>query len=178
MNQLPEAKYLHEIFEYQDGALYNKVRPRHHFSKGRTHSMWNARFAGKRAGRQMPTEDYRQVSVDNVRYLEHRIIAAMHGLDTSAYIDHRDGNGLNNSIENLRSATQQQNMRNMRQRPSKSLMKGVGARSGKYVAYIGCGDQQIHLGTFKTEEDAVVARLAAESRFFGEFSHHVSRRSA
>ena len=79
-----------KVFTYKDGELYRD---------------------GKLAGTITKT-GYRQVSVDNKLYLAHRVIFAMHWGFLPQFIDHIDGNRLNNKIENLRQCTDQQNKYN------------------------------------------------------------------
>jgi hypothetical protein len=169
--KLPDRDYLHSVFVYQDGRLYWRSRPLTHFKSGRSCSMWNAKFAGTRAGRQMPTSPYRQVMVDGLRFLEHRLIAQMHGLDTSSEIDHIDGDGLNNRIENLRAATHSENMRNTTGWAKKQSRVGVHQKpNGRWTAYIRRDGKHCHLGTFASQPEAVTAREAAEREVYGEFA--------
>ena len=168
--KMPTSEHLHECFVYSGGDLYWKYRPESHFKKQRTANMWNAKFAGKRAGRKMAGMDYRQVGVDGVRYLEHRVIAAMFGVSTDACIDHKDRTG-RNEIENLRPATQQQNSWNNEGWKKKSSRVGTWEKkNGKWVAYIRVGGSMRHLGTFSSESEAVAARVGAERLYYGEFA--------
>lgn len=78
-------------------------------------------------------------------------------------IDHIDGNKTNNVIENMRLVTNRQNGQNMKRHRNGNL---VGAKynknSGKWNAQIRLNKgEQIHIGTFDTEEDAHNAYIEA-----------------
>jgi hypothetical protein len=114
--------------------------------------------------------DYRQVGIDGVRYLEHRVIAAMFGIPTDKMIDHKDRTG-RNAVENLRSATQQQNTWNSDGWKKKESRVGTWLKSnGRWVAYIRVDGAMKHLGTFGSESEAVAARIGAERLYYGEFA--------
>ena len=79
-------------------------------------------------------------------------------------VDHRDGDGRNCLRSNMRVATKSQQAHNQKKRNTNtSGHKGArfNSRAGKWVAYIGIGKQQIHLGSFTTKDEAVAARIAA-----------------
>lgn len=172
---IPPADYLAECFEFKDARLWWKERPRDHFKADRSCNMWNAKFAGRVAGRPMKVPPYWQVMIDGRRYLNHRVIAAMHGIDTSGLIDHRNGDGSDNRPENLRACNSQQNAMNNTGWRRKDAPAGVSVRDGKWVAYIRDGGRHRHLGTFASEDEALAARLSAERRLYGEFAASVSR---
>lgn len=88
-------------------------------------------------------------------------------------IDHIDGNGLNNSIANLRLASRTQNMCNRTAfKNNKSGMKGVylDRRSGKWRSEIKFNRVRHHLGRYETAEEAYSAYLKAAQRLHGQFA--------
>lgn len=83
-------------------------------------------------------------------------------------IDHRDGNGLNNQKENLRSVSHSFNIFNSRQ-IGKSGVRGVlHHKQESWRAQIRFNKKTHHLGIFTNLDDAKKARRLAELRFFGE----------
>jgi hypothetical protein len=99
-----------------------------------------------------------------------RIKVGMHRLilqTDSEFIDHIDGNGLNNRSSNLRPASRVENGRNHKghkNRKSGLTNKGVYWRADTNVWYamIKYDGKNRHLGTFKTENDTIEARRRAE----------------
>lgn len=88
-------------------------------------------------------------------------------------VDHRDGDGLNNRRSNLRFATHQENLRNMRIHTNRTY-KGVKLfpryRFKKWQARIGTGQRMISLGFYHTVKEAAQAYNQAALKFFGEFA--------
>jgi hypothetical protein len=83
-------------------------------------------------------------------------------------VDHRDGNGLNNTRNNLRVCTQAENLQNRNKySTNKSGHKGVAWYKpyGKWRATIGIKGKQKHLGYFDNIEDAIEARRVAEEKY-------------
>jgi len=113
--------------------------------------------------------DYKAKKRNNVIRM-HRVIMgdACEGLD----VDHIDGDGLNNQRANLRVCTRAQNMRN-RKKPNVNNEKytGIGKIGKKWRAVIGHAGKVIHLGMFRTPEDAARAYDSAAKRLFGEFAN-------
>jgi len=102
----------------------------------------------------------------------HRVIASRCGMDTSDLIDHKNRNGLDNRRENLRSANAFGNTRNSPPRKNgSSKFKGVSFHqaSQKWVASINPGS--LHIGCFKTEEEAAIAYDDAALVVFAEFAY-------
>lgn len=95
------------------------------------------------------------------------------GCEKGQFIDHRDGDGLNNCRSNLRICTREQNMRNTRLRKDNpSGLKGVKFRHdrGKFCARIVIAGKCTHLGHFTTAEAAYAAYCAAAALHYGEFA--------
>lgn len=77
------------------------------------------------------------------------------------FVDHINGNGLDNRRENLRIATKELNASNCRKRSgTRSIYRGVSAvsQSKNWAASVNYNKKLIYLGCFKTEEAAAIAR--------------------
>ncbi len=88
-------------------------------------------------------------------------------------VDHIDGDGLNNQKSNLRIVTNSQNQMNVpTRRDNKSGFKGVFLRKdcNAWRAYIDLNYMRVHLGNFKSKEEACRARQKASAEFHGEFA--------
>lgn len=118
--ETPDVNYLHECFylDKKNGTLIWKERPAHHFKKISVMNAVNTRNAFKKVtreskkGRGSETSCY-CVMLDGKNYKVHRIIWKMvYSFDSKKLIDHKDGNRMNNAIENLREATYSQNAKN------------------------------------------------------------------
>lgn len=114
------------------------------------------------------------VGVDGRNYKAHQLAwFYVHGVWPPADIDHKDTNPLNNRIDNLRLATDSQNLGNMK-KPSTNTSgkKGVfwhkGAR--KWQAGIKVDGNKIYLGLFDDLEAAHAAYLAKAIELRGEFA--------
>jgi hypothetical protein len=87
-------------------------------------------------------------------------------------IDHIDHNKINNMPSNLRHTTMGENQQNLSKarNSSKSGVLGVSIKKGninsKWVAQISVNGKKIHLGYFPTIELAIIARHAAELKYF------------
>lgn len=87
-------------------------------------------------------------------------------------IDHRDGNGLNNTRANLRAATSAENNHNRRSNiGTTSIYKGVcRIPADRWRAYIWVRSRQHSLGCFVSETAAARAYDAAAREAFGAYA--------
>jgi hypothetical protein len=104
------------------------------------------------------------------RVYMHRLIM---GARPGSEIDHRDGNGLNNTKSNLRFCTHSQNKANTHVASGVSRYKGVtwDKSRGVWQAWISVGDRTKWLGRFATEAEAASAYNTAAVHHYGEFAH-------
>ncbi len=89
-------------------------------------------------------------------------------------IDHINGDKSDNRISNLRLVTMNQNMMNKKKYSSnKSGIVGIAKRSdtNSWRAQISVKGKAIKLGSFKTREEAINARLAAENKYGFHINH-------
>ncbi len=111
--------------------------------------------------------------LDKVRkILMHRLVMGVLD-DPGVFVDHIDRNGLNNTRNNLRLASNAENARNAvgKKRPARtSSFKGVYLRKGAWRADIKVNRRTIPLGAFETELAAARAYNAAALKYFGEFA--------
>ena len=110
----------------------------------------------------------------NVRL--HRIILERmlgRSLDSDEQVDHANHDGLDNRRENLRLASNTENHRNLKKEstPTTSKYRGVSKTPGQHwMADIRTPDH-IHLGIYKTEEEAALAYDNAARTYFKEFAN-------
>jgi hypothetical protein len=110
---------------------------------------------------------YRRVKHNGVSYRVHRVVWEMHNgpIPEGLVVDHVNGNGLDNRIENLRLVTLSENQRNTKLRKDSTTgVRGIGWHKAtqKWIATIRVNNKTFYLGVFSTLLDAVAARLRAE----------------
>jgi hypothetical protein len=130
-------------------------------------------LVGEEAG-SINKNGYRMICVDAFRYRSHRLAwLYVHGSWPSEFVDHRNGNKLDNRIENLREADKRQNAQNSR-RPSNNTsgFKGVtyDRARDKWIAQIKTSSGHRSIGRFETAEEAGAAYALAAEKAFGEFA--------
>lgn len=152
----------HRLFEYKDGELFWKVNPKYHNK------------IGKKVGN-LTKNGYVTCGINGESYYVHRIIYLMHHNTHPLQVDHIDNNKSNNSIENLRAATQHQNSCNEKLRiTNTSGVKGVyfNKRKQLWHARISHHYKEIHVGYFKTLAEAEKAVREKRVEIHKEFANH------
>lgn len=113
-------------------------------------------------------DGYRRIGVNGQKYAAHRLIwLFVYGQFPTHFIDHIDGNGLNNRIENLRDVTNRENcLKQKLHCTNTSGYTGVSwdKRTNRWIAEIRVRDKKIRIGSFKNIEDAAAARKDAEKK--------------
>lgn len=113
------VEFLREAFRYDPstGKLYwREGRPLSHFKDMKNSKSWHIRYSGKEAGcnAKIRYATYRLVKVKGIRTTSHQIIFAMEYGFFAEIVDHIDGNGLNNKLDNLRQSCLKSNPKNTR----------------------------------------------------------------
>lgn len=163
-----------EYFNYNPatGEFLLKERPASEFSPARYAS--HLKSVGKPAG-SYNRDGYRKLVIDRAVHSAHRIawlITYGEWIEYPAFeIDHINGDRTDNRLCNLRKVSKSDNQRNAgKRRNNTSGVHGVNWKplydgkpgSGRWVARIWNGPRHVYLGSFKTINEAGIARKAAE----------------
>lgn len=139
------------------------------------------RFVGKPAGTSKYCNGtfYWKIKILNRQYSAHRLAwLHMYGHFPADQIDHIDGDGLNNRIENLRCVDQRDNNRNRRiQANNTSGICGVYFEKSlnKWRVRIRVDRHYKHFGLFEDIEEARKVRKEVESQFGFHINHGKER---
>jgi len=175
---LPDTCLLSQLFDYdkESGWLFWKSRPLSMFVDKRSFNIFNTQFAGERAGsikRKQSGNCYIEINLLGKSTLAHRIVWKLHyGTEPPLIIDHVDGDGTNNKIENLREATIHQNGWNAKKSSrNNSGYKGVSfnTEKNKWRAAIHVNGKTRLLGYFSSPEEASEAYKKASMELHGVF---------
>ena len=151
------AVQVRELLDYDPatGFLTWKTRP----NDGR----WNKLFAGRRAG-SMGGRGYRQLSVYDKSYREHRIIWLwMTGDWPVDEIDHINGSRDDNRWENLREATRVENMQNLKLGITCGAIWDKNMK--KWKAQIVFRSNTIFLGYYDSAEEAHQVYVVSKQKY-------------
>ena len=115
--------------------------------------------------------------IDGKVVLMHRYLMNAMNSGRNVYVDHINGDTLDNRKENLRIVTPQRNTQNSKTKSiNKSGRKGViwypYNNVNKWMAYIKVNYKHIGLGYYDAYEEACLAREKAETAYFGEFKNN------
>lgn len=159
---------LRELLSYdrQTGVLTWLNRNESYFTTKKAHAVWNGKYSGKQAFTFRDRNGYFKGQIFGRLYFAHRVIWGIeYGEWPDSEIDHINGCPDDNRIENLRSVSREENVKN------RSM--NVSNRSGHIGVYwckelklwrarIGTGPGS-HLGHFRLKEDAIQARKIAQA---------------
>jgi hypothetical protein len=164
---LPAQDVLLQLLNYdpETGALTWRERP--------DHPAFTTRWAGKPAFTALE-RGYKQGRIFMELHYAHRIIWRMVTGEIAHDVDHINGVRSDNRWSNLRSVSRAENLRNRRLScQNTSGTHGVYARSWGWQAYIRADGKTKCLGSFKTKEEAVEARRAANEKYGYHQNHGV-----
>lgn len=154
---------LKKLFKYENGSFI-----RNFDSGGQKSGSICGWVSGATRGKR-----YIKINVLKKEIYLHRAIFLYHNGYLPKYIDHINGNSLDNRIENLRETNQSLNTANsVLSKANTSGYKGVVWRKDtkKWMAQIVKDRKRYGLGSFDNIEDAANAYKVAAEKFFGEFA--------
>lgn len=147
---------LNDLYDYHQGRLFYKA----------------GKLKGKEAG-YVNTTGYRRIRFKGKTVAEHRAIFLMFNGYLPECVDHINGNPLDNRIENLREATNSQNMYNSKMpKNNKSGVKGVSwdTQYEKWRVMLGVNNKYLNLGRYSSLNEAALAIKNARSFYHGDFA--------
>ena len=113
---------------------------------------------------------YIRIAIGGFHYPAHRLAWYIVYKDWQEQLDHKDRDRSNNSINNLRPATNSQNQGN-RTVDNRHGFKGITKQGNRYHAQITINYRTTYLGSFDTPEQAAEAYKQAALAHFGEFTN-------
>lgn len=169
--RLPDVEELRKMLEYsgETGELRWAMRDASSFTPSARRSaehkakLWNSQTAGRPAGSLQG--NYHKVYIAGAQHLSHRVIWKMITGEEPLFIDHINGAKTDNRIENLQNVTHVVNMKNKSlYATNKTGVPGVEyhKRDGVWRAKIGVDGKQVQLGSYKTKDEAIAARMAGQ----------------
>lgn len=164
---------LKELLNYDKLTGIFTWKERNTIKKGSGCNTWNSRFSGKECGHINP-KGYMQMSIDKKVYSSHRLAwLYVYGCFPKDQIDHINGIKYDNSICNLREATNSENQQNQRKAQSNNKSTGLLGSymyknkniTKKYRAQIRYDNKIKFIGSFDTAIEAHEAYLIAKKQY-------------
>jgi len=149
---------VNHLFEYKDGSLY-----------------WKNPVQKQKCGKLVGFDSgngYKRVDIKGKQYSVHRIVFFMHHGYFPKMVDHIDGNGTNNAIENLREADSSQNMMNsVKKQKNTSGYRNVFFHNQRnhWVIRITINKKTKFFGSYEDVELAGLVAEVARRKYHGEF---------
>lgn len=175
IREYPTQSRLKELFDYVDGHLVWRIRPRSDFKTSQGYGAFKSQCVGKIAcaGK---ISGYWVTKINKSNYRTHRLIWIwLNGdLGRDDEIDHEDGDKSNYSISNLRLAGRLENTSNRgAQSNSKSGIKGVSfdKSRGKWVGQVKSANLR-KTKRFDSIEAATEFARSTREKIHGEFHNH------
>lgn len=159
------------MFDYRDGQLYWRPRSPVMAGSEKESKRFNSRHAGRPAGSihraKRSNTDYIRVVCNRKWIMAHRIIWEMHNgaLPEGVEIDHINGTGTDNRIENLRAVKQVENSKNKpvyKNNGSGAAGVNFNKKEGVWVARVSSVGKRIVVYRGKSKQAAVLARMEHE----------------
>ncbi|RKZ83842.1 MAG: HNH endonuclease [Gammaproteobacteria bacterium] len=169
---------LKELLHYNPdtGVFTWRRRDRRWFATKRAHSVWNARYAGRKAG--TTKGPYVQLILVGVRCYGHQAAYLYaHGYVPDEIL-HDNQDGRFNAISNLKAGTRAENLKNMKGRKgTASGVTGVSRMRGKWQVCVMVNGRRVRGGTFATIAQAKIAAKALYQKHgfhpnHGNFEEH------
>ena len=168
MNKLTKAELL-EFLEFDEelSRFRWKTRP----GEARGVKIFNTRYAGKLAGTLKKRGSgliHRVIYTGRLNFFEHRLVWLYHYVELpKTDLDHLNGDGLDNRINNLRAVTGGENLKNLAlSKNNTSGHTGVvwHKRDGRYMVQVSKGGKCLFGGYFAKEDLHLAVAKAKEIR--------------
>lgn len=150
----------HRLFEYKDGTLYWREKPRC------SRKSDNSLEAGTTT-----TGGYKKIGIRQKKYYVHQLVFLMQHGYLPATIDHIDGDATNNRVDNLRPSDKSKNACNSKTRSDNSSgCRGVAwhKKAGKWMVQVVYNKKPKYLGLYDNFEFACLVADEARDLYHGE----------